>query len=150
MIRGSQPGDNYIYGSHIFCLYDWGKPGLPEGLLGDGGKRRAGYYALRMGIRALQGGRASFFPITNSSDLMAVATLDASKNVYLLVVNDRPTSYTVNADISELIKSGNGTVREFSSQRMDEVVGSLRLKGGNASFALAGNSAILIKFDRQN
>ncbi|MEG4067921.1 hypothetical protein QUA42_11275 [Microcoleus sp. Pol11C2] len=38
LIRGSQPGDNYIYGSHIFCLYDWGKPGLPEGLLGDGGK----------------------------------------------------------------------------------------------------------------
>ncbi len=150
LIRGSQPGDNYIDGSHIFCLYDWGKLGLAEGLLGDGGKRRAGYYALRMGIRALQGGKATFFPITNSSDLMAVATLDASKNVYLLVVNDRATSYTVNADISELIKTGNGTVREFSSQTMDEVVGSSRPKGGNASFALAGNSAILIKFDRQN
>ncbi|MEG4143441.1 MULTISPECIES: hypothetical protein [unclassified Microcoleus] len=53
MIRGSQPGDNYIYGSHIFCLYGWGKQGLAECLLGDGGKRRAGYYALRMGIRAL-------------------------------------------------------------------------------------------------
>ncbi|MEG4067922.1 hypothetical protein QUA42_11280 [Microcoleus sp. Pol11C2] len=81
---------------------------------------------------------------------MAVATLDARKNVYLLVVNDRATSYTVNADISELIKTGNGTVREFSYKTMDEVVGSLRLKGGNASFALAGNSAILIKFARQN
>ncbi|MEG4810148.1 hypothetical protein QUA82_20605 [Microcoleus sp. F8-D3] len=150
VIRGSQPGDNYIDGSHIFCLYDWGKLGQAEGLVGEGGKRRAGYYALRMAIRALQGGKATFFPITNSSDLMAVATVDASKNVYLLVVNDRATSYTVNADISELIKTGNGTVREFSSQTMDEVVGNLRLKGGNASFALAGNSAILIKFDRQN
>ncbi|MGL5058679.1 MAG: hypothetical protein ACRC62_01760, partial [Microcoleus sp.] len=56
LIRGSQPGDNYIYGSHVFCLYDWGGPGLSEGLLGPVGERRAGYYALRMGIRVLQGG----------------------------------------------------------------------------------------------
>ncbi len=146
LIRGSQPGDNYIYGSHIFCLYDWGKPAQGEGLLLSGGKRRAGYYALRMGIRALQGGRATFFPVTNNPDLMAVATLDASNNVYLLVVNDRAKSYTVNADISALIKAGNGTVREFSLRTMDEVVGSLTLKGGNATFAVAGNSAILIKF----
>ena len=150
LIRGSQPGDNYIYGSHIFSLYDWGKPVLPEGLLGPSGKRRAGYYALRMGIRALQGGRATFFPVTNVSGLMAVATLDASNNVYLLAVNDKPKSDTVNADISALIKAGNGTVREFSLKTMDEVVGSLTLKGGNATFAVAGNSAILIKFDRPN
>jgi hypothetical protein len=150
LIRGSQPGDNYIYGSHIFCLYDWGKPPAVEGLLGQSGKRRAGYYALRMGIRALQGGKTTFFPITNSSDLMAVATLDTSNNVYLLVVNERAKSYRVNADISALLKAGNGTVREFSSQKMDEVAGSLTLKGGNASFAVPANSAILIKFDRQN
>ncbi|MEG4577539.1 hypothetical protein QUA56_33475 [Microcoleus sp. N3A4] len=68
LIRGSQLGDNYIYGSHIFCLYDWEKPRLAEGLLGSSGQRRAGYCALRMGIRALQDRRASFFPITNSSD----------------------------------------------------------------------------------
>ena len=79
---------------------------------------------------------------------MAVATLDTSNNVYLLVVNDRAKSYTVNADISALLKAGNGTVREFSSRRMDEVAGSLTLKGGNASFGVPGNSAILIKFDR--
>ncbi|MEG4281817.1 hypothetical protein QUB68_01705 [Microcoleus sp. A006_D1] len=150
LIRGSEPGDNYIYGSHIFSLYDWGKSGVAEGLLGPGGKRRAGYYALRMGIRALQGGRASFFPITNISGLMAVATLDASNNVYLLAVNDQAESYTINADISALIKVGNGTVREFSLKAMDEVVRSLTLNGGNATFAVAGNSAILIKFDRPN
>ncbi len=150
LIRGSQPGDNYVYGSHIFCLYDWGKPGLAEGLIGDGGKRRAGYYALRMGIRALQGGKSTFFPIANDAHLMIVATLDASNHVYLLAVNDQAKSYTVNADISALIKSGNGTVREFSSRTMDTVVGSFRLKAGSATFSVAGNSAILIKFDRQN
>lgn len=99
-----------------------------------------------MGIRALQGGRASFFPIANSSDLMAVVTLDSSKNVYLLAVNDRPKSYTVRADISALIEAGNGTVREFSLKSMDEVVGSLTLKGGKATFLVPGKSAILIKF----
>jgi hypothetical protein len=81
---------------------------------------------------------------------MAVATLDSSKNVYLLAVNDRAKSYTVRADISALIEAGNGTVREFSFRSMDEVVGSLTLKGGNATFLVPGNSAILIKFDRPN
>ncbi|MFM9266674.1 hypothetical protein [Tychonema sp. BBK16] len=146
LIRGSQPGDNYIYGSHIFCLYDWGKPELTEGLLGSGGKRRAGYYALRMGIRALQGGKSTFFPIANSANLITVATKDASNHVYLLAVNDQPKSYTVNSDISALLKVGKGTVREFSSRAMDEVVGNLTLKDGNATFSMAGNSAVLIKF----
>ncbi|MEG4501344.1 hypothetical protein QUB05_29730 [Microcoleus sp. F10-C6] len=140
LIRGSQLGDNCIYGSHIFCLYGWGKPGLPEGLLGLSGQRRAGYSALRMGIRALQGGKASLFPITNSSDLMAVANLDYRNNVYLLAVNYRAKSYTVNADISALIKTGNGTVRELSLKAMDEVVGSLTLKGGNPTFAVRGRA----------
>ena len=146
LIRGSQSGDNYVYGSHIFCLYDWGKPGLAEGLIGDGGKRRAGYYALRMGIRALQGGKSTFLPIANHPNLMTVATLDASKNVYLLAVNDRAKSDTVTADLSALIKAGKGTVWEFSSRAMDAVVGSLTLKAGQATFPVAGNSAILIKF----
>jgi hypothetical protein len=150
LIRGSQPGDNYIDGSHIFCLYDWGKPGLSEGLLGSGGKRRAGYYALRMGIRALQGGKATFLPIANSPNLMTVATKDASNNIYFLAVNSQQKSYTVNADISALIEFGSGTVREFSYRAMDEVVGKLRLNGGNATFTVAGNSAILIEFDRPN
>ncbi|HBK98168.1 MAG TPA: hypothetical protein DD001_13070 [Microcoleaceae bacterium UBA10368] len=150
LIRGSQPGDNYIYGSHIFCLYNWGKLGLAEGLLLSGGKRRAGYYALRMGIRALQGGKSTFFPIANSPNLMVVATKDASNNVALLAVNSQPNSYIVNADISALIKAGSGTVRELSSRAMDEVVGKLTLNGGNATFAVAGNSAILVKFDRTN
>ena len=145
LIRASQP-DNYIYGSHIFCLYDWGKPELAEGLIGKGGKRRAGYYALRMGIRALQGGKSTFLPIANHPNLMAVATLDASNHVYLLAVNDRAKSDTVTADISDLIKAGKGTVREFSSKAMDEVVGSLTLKDGKVTFPVAGNSAILIEF----
>jgi len=81
---------------------------------------------------------------------MAVATKDASNSVYLLAVNSQPKSYTVNADISDLLKAGKGTVREFSSRAMDEVVGNLTLKGGNATFAVPGNSAILIEFNSRN
>ncbi|NJK77259.1 MAG: hypothetical protein HC786_14125 [Richelia sp. CSU_2_1] len=146
LIRGSQPGDNYIYGSHIFCLYDWGGPGLAEGLLGRGGERRAGYYALRMGIRVLQGGRSTFFPAASSPNLMAVATVDASKNVYLLAVNSQAESYTVNADISALITTGKGTMREFSSRVMDRAIGNLNLNGGNVAFTVPGNSAVAIEF----
>jgi hypothetical protein len=150
LIRASQPGDNYIYGNHIFCLYDWGGPTLAEGLLGRGGERRAGYYALRMGIRVLQGGRSTFFPVTNTDNLTAVATLDASNNIYLLVANSQPKSYAVNADISDLIKSGKGTMREFSSRVMDRAIGNLNLKGGNVTFTVPGNSAVAIEFKSKN
>ncbi|MBV9385189.1 MAG: hypothetical protein JOZ78_02050 [Chroococcidiopsidaceae cyanobacterium CP_BM_ER_R8_30] len=46
LIRGSQPGNNYIYGSHIFSLYDWGNQEQYRGLIGAKGKRRISYYAL--------------------------------------------------------------------------------------------------------
>jgi hypothetical protein len=150
LIRGSQPGDNYIYGSHIFCLYDWGGPGLAEGLLGKGRVRRAGYYALRMGIRVLQGARSTFFPVTNSANLMAVVTLDASNNVRLLVANSQSQSYTVNADISGLITAGKGTVREFSSRAMDRSTGNLNLNEGHVTFMVTGNSAVAIEFKLRN
>ncbi|MGL5059011.1 MAG: hypothetical protein ACRC62_03430, partial [Microcoleus sp.] len=140
----------YIYGSHVFCLYDWGGPGLSEGLLGPVGERRAGYYALRMGIRVLQGGRSTFFPVTNSANLTAVATLDPGNSIYLLVANSQPQSYTVNADISALITAGKGTVREFSAKAMDRSTGSLNLNAGKMTFTVAGNSAVAIEFKFRN
>ncbi|PSO76735.1 MAG: hypothetical protein BRC44_15205 [Cyanobacteria bacterium QS_4_48_99] len=60
MTRGSQTGDNYIYGSHIFSLYNWGNEGKHKGLIGPQGEHCLSYYAFRMGVRALQGGARLF------------------------------------------------------------------------------------------
>src|SRR5216110_1619599 len=45
LIRGSRPGDDYVYGNHIFSLYDYGT--TPFGLISSDGTRKVDYYAMR-------------------------------------------------------------------------------------------------------
>ena len=59
---------------------------------------------------------------TSNPDLTAITTQDSSKNVYLLVANRGQKSYTVDAEFSELITTGTGTMWKFSSQVMDELL----------------------------
>ncbi|MDY7013692.1 MAG: hypothetical protein SVX43_08890 [Cyanobacteriota bacterium] len=143
-IRGSQP-DSYVYGSHIFSLYDWGVDG-GHGLVGARGERRMGYYALRMAIRVLQGGRTTFATSTPNPDLMAIATRDENNNIDLLVVNHGETSYTVNTELEELANLGTGTVWEFSASVKDEIVGQLPLDRGRTQFAIPARAAMAIEF----
>lgn len=146
MIRGSQPGKNYIYGSHIFSLYDWGNQGKHQGLIGPTGEHRASYYAFRMGIRALQGGRPTFLTSTSNGNLTAIATQDTNRNIYLLVANSGQESYTVDANLSNLIDTGTGKMWEFSSQVMDEIVGNPVLNNGHVTFTIPAQAGMLIQF----
>lgn len=146
MIRGSQPGNSYIYGSHIFSLYDWGKAGGFKGLVGAKGEKRVSYYSARLGIRALQGGRPTFLTATSNANLTAITTRDSSGDVYLLVTNSGQAFYTINADLSALIVDGMGTVWEFSSKIKDEITGSLILNQGRIAFTIPANSAMLVRF----
>jgi hypothetical protein len=150
MIRASQPGSNYIYGSHIFSLYDWGTEKGFQGLVGADGKRLVSYYAVRMGIRALQGGRSTFLTSTSHADLTAMTTKDSSNNVYLIVANSGQQSYTVDANFSQLITSGTGTLWEFSSQMMDKIVSKPVLNKGQVILNIPANAAILIEFQENN
>ena len=142
LIRASQPG--YIEGSHLFSLYDWVNQGKHQGLIGPKGERRVSYYALRMGIRALQGGRPTFLTSTSDADLMAMTTKNESGK-YLLVTNSGSKSYTVDVT-SELIEKGTGVVWEFSAEVMDEQVNNLVFDHGHAIVTIPANAAILIHF----
>ena len=152
MIRGARPGRDNLYGSHIFSFYDW-RSGLTtqyenfDGLVrGDGG-RRPGYYAFRLGVRALVGCRPTFESTTSSSSLLAITTRDASGRVYLLVTNaSASTAFTVDADLSALIQSGDATAWRYSSTQLDAVVASPTLTGGHATLDVAPTSALLVRF----
>ena len=150
MIRGSQPGNNYIYGSHIFSLYDWGHQEQYRGLVGVDGTRPVSYYAFRMGIRALQGGRPTFLTSTSNADLTAITTQDSNSDVYLLVTNSGEESYTIDANLSELIMKGSGTIWEFSSKVMDKIVGKPVLENGHINLNIPNQAAVLIKFTQGN
>jgi hypothetical protein len=149
MIRGSQPEKNYIYGSHLFSLYDWHYDwGSLQGLVGQQGEKRAGYYAFRMGIRALQGGRPTFFTASNNLDLMGITTQDVNGNLYLLLVNSGQELLSINADLSAFMSVGIGDVWEFSENVKDEIVGNLSLKNGHAIFQIPKAAAILININK--
>jgi len=145
LIYGSRPGNDYVYGSQIFSLYDFDT--TPVGLISYNGEHRPAYYAMRIGIRALQGCRPTYQSTTSSSSLLAITTRDTAGNTYLLVTNqDNATWYGVDADLSSLMTSGSGKVWQFDAGHMDTVIGSSMLKNGHVTFTIPANSAILLEF----
>ena len=151
LIRGSRPGNDYIYGSHLFTFYDWDgfSGGFQnfQGLVGPTGTRLASFFALRMGARALNGCKATYQSTATNSNLLAITTKDAAGKVYLLVTNSAAnTSYTVNADLSALLSSGTGTLYQFDATHNDVVNGSPVLSNGHVTFTIPGTAAILIQF----
>ncbi|MHC4592901.1 MAG: right-handed parallel beta-helix repeat-containing protein, partial [Planctomycetota bacterium] len=145
LIRGSRPGDDYVYGSHVFSMYEWG-PWF-DGLVRSDGTRADTYYAMRLAIRALQGGRPTYETTDDKADLLAITTTDPDGTVNLLVVNNSlSTSYSVSADVSGLLASGTGTLRQFSSGVLDEVVGSTVITAGLSTFDMPASSVVLVQY----
>lgn len=144
LIRASQPGETYVYGSHLFSLYDWGHEGTSKGVIDWEGNRRLSYYAFRMGIRALQGARLVFSSTISSSEMMGIVTGDNQGNFYLLMVNDQAESETVTADVSNLMVEGTGTVWEFSETVKDEIVMHMAIEQGTLTLQIPAYSSRLV------
>jgi len=150
LIRGSRPGNDYIYGSHLFTFYDWGgfngRLANFEGLVDVNGAKRAGFYALRIGTRALNGCKTTYRSTPNNSNLLAITTRDTSGQIYLLITNGSERAYNVDANLSALITSGTGTMWQYDATHLDVIVGNPMLNNGHVSFTIPGASAILIRF----
>jgi hypothetical protein len=145
LIYGSRPGNDYVYGSQIFSLYDYGSAAL--GLISYTGVQRPDYFAMRIGIRALQGCRPTYQSTTSSSALLAITTKDTAGNIYLLVTNQDSSSwYDVDADLSSFTSTGSGTMWQFDAGHMDTIVGHPTLKNGHLLFTIPADSALLMKF----
>ncbi len=148
LIRMSRPGDTYVYGSHIFSLYNWGREGGFEGLIDADGNRRLSYYALRLGIRALQGGKPVLLTAlsgTQDDDLMAIATQEPDEMIYhLLLVNTSPHAEALAVDLSDLLIMGQATIREFSEAVHDEVIDEFSVTNGELERSLPSQTAWMI------
>lgn len=144
MLRTSQPGDGYIYGSHIFSLYDWGRKDGFVGLVSAEGDRRPSYYAFRMGIRALQGGRPVFLTTTSSTEVMAMTTQDEQQHVYVLLVNNSAEPQVVQAHVSSLVRQGTAMLWEFSEQVQDEVIDEKTVTDGTVTMEMPAYASQLV------
>ena len=144
MIRMSQPGKTYVYGSHLFSLYDWGLGDGFEGLINAQGDRRLSYYAFRMGIRALQGGRSVLNTTSTTPDITVMATQDWDGTLSVLFVNDRLEDRQISLDVSSILKRSSGTVWELSAVAQDQAVANLSLEDGAVRLELPRRTSRLI------
>jgi hypothetical protein len=154
LIRFSQPGDDAVYGSHVFSFYDWhdDSGSGSAGLVKRDGSRRRGYYALRLATRALRDGKPTYQVRFGApaSDLRAIATREHGGRVNLLVMNwAETTSYVVTADLRGLVAAGRGRIRHYSATAKDEVVGETEVVAGRSRFAVPPFSAVLVTYRRQ-
>ncbi len=151
MIRFSRPGNDYVYGSHIFSFYDWVLESGPGwGLVTGDGTRHATYYAFRLAIRALQGAKPILQATTDADDLMAIATKEADGRINLLVLNwNELVRYHVTADLSGLLREGTGEIRHFSATLRDEPAGQTAITDGASEFGVPPYSVVLVTYEKQ-
>ncbi len=151
LIRFSQPGDDYVYGSHLFSFYDWVYEGNAAwGIVKGDGTRHATYYALRLANRALKDAKPTFQATTDADDLMAIATKEADGKINLLVLNWSETvTYDVSADLSGLLSDGVGEIRQFSVEVLDEVVGQAAVTDGASEFEVPPYSVVLVRYEKE-
>ncbi len=147
LILGSQPGDHYLYGSEY---YVFGQGDYGDSILDGKGNPRTVYYALRLGTRALQGGKTTFKSTPSSSDLDAITTQDTAGNLYLLTVNTSGTNYTVNEDVSALYSqpAGGSTIYRYDANNNDTSAAGPAVTNGHVTFSIPANGAALIKIDK--
>ncbi len=143
LIRTSQPGDSYVEGSHLFSLYDWQLDwGTIQGLINREGDRQLSYYALRMGIRALQGGKEVLPIVPTPESVMAMATRD-DRNVNVLLVNDRPSDAEIDIDLSAVQQSGEVKLWQLRADVMDQPIPPTLLDRGSIHLRLPMHSAMM-------
>ncbi len=145
MILGSQPGNHYLTGSEY---YVWGPGSYGDSILDGNSNPRTVYYALRLGIRALQAGKPTYQSSTSTSDLDSITTKDSSGNIYLLTTNTSGTSYTVNEDLSALYAgSASTTMYRYDGSNADSSASGPAISSGHVSFSIPANGAVLLAFN---
>lgn len=145
MMRASKPSSSYVFGSHIFSLYDWGLQGKYEGLIGPGGKRRVSYYAFRLGTRGLQGGKAVLDLESSRGQPMAMATKSEDGHVFLLLVNSDRAAHSLAVDVSAHLQTGQGQQWGFSRDHLDETLNFISIQEGTVEVTVSPQSATLVE-----
>jgi hypothetical protein len=147
LIRGSSPGNDYVYGSTVFSLYDYATYAF--GFISANGTRRLDYYALRMGIRALQGCHPTYQSITSNKNLLSITTRNTNGSYSLLITNQSPRQpYTVDAKLSALALTGNGTLQRFDARDLDTNNGSVDITNGHTTITIPPNGAVMLTFTK--
>lgn len=150
LIVGSTPGETRVEGVHMYRLYD-GSPNSSLGLIKSDGTRRPGFYAFRLAVMALNGGKQVFPTQFSNSYVKAITTRESSSSYNLLMTNkSSKTTYPIRADVAELLKAGKAELYLFSSSRKGsqslQPLSSFNFSSGQLKFNLPPRSVVLVRF----
>ena len=150
LVRMAEPGDGHVQGSHIFSLYDWGNDF--EGLIGPNGTKRLSYYAFRMGVRMLQGGKPILKTLMQGESMSAIATIDDLENLNLLIINDSNRNKQITIDLTALthLNLEAGTIEAFSTRYLDEYWGEIDIESGLSKSEIPPQTAFFINFTQDD
>ncbi len=126
-----------IRGVNIFPFYDWG---TTCGLVTSDGDKTETYYAYRLLIRALAGGkdRLEFQSEGASDEVMVTRDL---QHIYVIVVDG---DGTVSVDLSAWgVPDSMAIIREYSAAHKDEITGTAAISGGQFSFTAPATGVVV-------
>jgi hypothetical protein len=152
LIDHSRDTAGHVDGSAIFPWYDWQ---TLKGVIGADGTKTPTFYALRLMIRGLQGGKTRYPVVHNipsQVDIQAIAAVqeptvpDPSRTLYVEVLNKTRQGQTMVVDLSAHRPSGStATLRQFADGRYDVEQGTVAITAGRVTFDLPGLSIMQVK-----
>ena len=124
-----------VEGLCIFPFFDWG--GF-YGLVSSGGAKTETYYAYRLMLKGLCGGKDILGTSSSNGSKKVMVTRDGN-NIYVIAVD---AGETVSVDLSAIaVDSGRYAVYEYSSARKDAVSASGSFSSGSISFSAPASGA---------
>jgi hypothetical protein len=145
LIEHSRDTAGYVTGSAIFPFYDWP---TAKGVIRADGTKTPTFYALRMMIRGLQGGKTRYPVVHNipsQVDVQPIAAVDASSNtLYVELVNKTRQGHTIILDVSAHVSVGPVTFRLFAEGRYDVDGGTGDVSDGQVIFDIPGLSIVQV------
>jgi len=123
-------------GLTIFSLFSWPSPG---GLVAPAHTKTESYYAYRLMLRALNGGRNRYQHTTDLTT-RAMATSD-SANLYIVAID---ANATIQCDVSAFgATPTTATIYEYSATRKDVVTGTVGVVAGRFDLNAPANAIVL-------
>ena len=137
----------HVNGSAIFPWYDWQ---TLKGVIGFDGTKTPTYYAMRLMIRGLQGGKLRYpvvHDIPSQVDIQLIAAVDeASHTLYVEVLNQTRQAQTMAVELSppHTPSSPTATLYQFAQGSYDVVQGTVAIASQRLTFTLPGLSLMQV------
>jgi hypothetical protein len=146
LIDHSRDTAGHVDGSAIFPWYDWQ---TVKGVIGGDGTKTPTFYALRLMIRGLQGGKTRYPVVHNipsQVNIESIAAVDEpSRTLYIEVLNKTRQAQTMVVDLGDHRPGGpTAALRQFAEGRYDVEQGTVSIKAGRVTFDLPGLSIMQV------